>query len=263
MVELTLLFIVFYYYHMLGITIGYHRLLSHRSFDCPKAVEYFFVIAGYLAFQSSPVWWATVHRGHHRFVDTAKDPHSPRYGMFRSFIGWVFRQNYAPYCNPQMHSKDLVADPFYNFLEQDGDLRRMHALNSCICLSSRLLLFFIFGWKIALVSLMAGSAAQVMPFVLNFICHIPALGYRNFANDDDSVNVWWVAILTTGEGWHNNHHKTPGSAKSGLKWFEIDLAWMVIRALEQLEIVSRTNVHPQLQSSTVKSTWPVSKNLLQ
>ena len=242
MIECAILFVVFYFYHMLGITVGYHRLLSHRSFDCSKPVEYFFVFAGYLAFQSSPIWWATIHRSHHRFVDTTIDPHSPRYGAFNSFIGWVFKNNYSNLSNPQLNSKDLIADKFYLFLEQDGILWRMHALNSFCCLASRLVLLVLFGWQIALTSLLAGSAAQLMPFFLNFLCHIPALGYRNFENDDDSVNVWWVALLTTGEGWHNNHHKAPGSARSGIKWFELDAAWLVINALFKVGQVSRVNV---------------------
>ncbi len=239
---LASLFVIFYFYHMLGITIGYHRLLAHRSFSCPKWIEYFFVSSGYLAFQSSPIWWATIHRGHHRFVDTQFDPHSPRYGIFHSFIGWAFKNSYTDDLNPQRHSKDLIKDPFYMFLEQGGDWRRMHALNSIIGFSSRLLLFFVFGYKIALVSVFAGLAAQQLPFLLNLICHIPQLGYRNFVGKDDSVNIWWVAFLTTGEGWHNNHHHTPGSAKSGLNWWEFDPAYWVISMLGAVGLAKKINV---------------------
>jgi fatty-acid desaturase len=243
MFELVALFVVFYIYHMLGITVGYHRLLAHRSFDCPKPVEYFFVLAGYLGFQSSPIWWATIHRGHHRFNDTELDPHSPRYGVWNSFIGWAFKESYTDLINPKRQSKDLIADKLYMFLEQGGDWRRMHLLNSLIGFTSRVLLLVVFGWQVALVSVAAGLAAQQMPFLLNFICHVPALGYRNFKSQDDSINCWWVAILTTGEGWHNNHHQTPGSAKSGLKWFELDPAYMVIKALSLCGLVTRMNVH--------------------
>ena len=119
----------------------------------------------------------------------------------------------------------------------------MHLLNSFIGFSSRLLLLAVFGWKVALVSIAAGLAAQQMPFLLNFICHIPQLGYRNYKGADDSVNVWWVAILTTGEGWHNNHHHTPGSAKSGLRWFEVDLAYLTIKGLSAIGLVKRMNIH--------------------
>lgn len=253
MFEFAALFLAFYIYHMLGITVGYHRLLAHRSFDCPKAVEYFFVSAGYLGFQSSPIWWATIHRGHHRFNDTALDPHSPRYGVWNSFIGWAFKESYTDLINPERQSKDLIADKFYMFLEQGGDWRRMHLLNSLIGFSARLLLLALFGWQVALASVAAGLAAQQMPFLLNFICHVPALGYRNFKDDDDSINCWWVAILTTGEGWHNNHHHTPGSAKSGLKWFEIDPAYLVIKTLHSFGLVSRMNVHKDKFAKLAKS----------
>ncbi|MBU6454061.1 MAG: fatty acid desaturase [Cyanobacteria bacterium REEB67] len=243
MFEFAALFVAFYVYHMLGITVGYHRLLAHRSFDCPKWVEYFFVMGGYLGFQSSPIWWATIHRGHHRFVDTPQDPHSPRYGMWNSFIGWAFKDSYTETLNPDRQSKDLTRDKLYMFLEQGGDWRRMHLLNSFIGFSSRLILLGLFGWQVALASVAAGLAAQQMPFLLNFICHLPFLGYRNFKDDDDSVNVPWVAFLTTGEGWHNNHHHAPGSAKSGLKWWEIDPAWMTIKTMSMFGLVSRMNVH--------------------
>jgi sn-1 stearoyl-lipid 9-desaturase len=243
MFEFAALFVAFYVYHMLGITVGYHRLLAHRSFDCPKWVEYFFVMGGYLGFQSSPIWWATIHRGHHRFVDTPLDPHSPRYGMWNSFIGWAFKDSYTETLNPERQSKDLTKDKLYMFLEQGGDWRRMHLLNSFIGFSSRLILLAVFGWQVALASVAAGLAAQQMPFLLNFICHLPFLGYRNFNDADDSVNVPWVAFLTTGEGWHNNHHHAPGSAKSGLKWWEIDPAWMTIKTMSMLGLVSRMNVH--------------------
>jgi sn-1 stearoyl-lipid 9-desaturase len=247
MYEFTILFIAFYFYHMLGITIGYHRLLAHRSFSCPKFVEYFFVMAGYLGFQSSPIWWATVHRGHHRFVDTPQDPHSPRYGVLHSFVGWAFKDSYTESINPQRQSKDLISDKLYMFLEQGGDWRRMHLCNSIIGFSSRLVLLALFGWRVALASVFAGLMAQQMPFLLNFMCHVPLLGYRNFHTDDDSINCWWIALLTTGEGWHNNHHHMPGSAKSGLRWFELDPAWMVIKTMSSLGLVSRVNLPRAMQ----------------
>jgi stearoyl-CoA desaturase (delta-9 desaturase) len=205
-------------------------------------VEYFFVLAGYLGFQSSPIWWATVHRGHHRFVDTQQDPHSPRYGVLHSFIGWAFKESYTESINPQRQSKDLISDKIYLFLEQGGDWRRMHLCNCIIGFSSRLILLALFGWQVALASVTAGLVAQQLPFLLNFLCHVPALGYRNFTTDDDSINCWWIALLTTGEGWHNNHHHVPGSAKSGLRWFEFDLSWIVIKAMSMFGLVRRINL---------------------
>src|SRR3982751_6033158 len=121
-------FLLFYVWHIMGVTIGYHRLLSHRSFRCPKFVEYFWVLGGYLAFEGSPIWWATIHRAHHRYVDTALDPHSPRYGMHNAHFGWLMKEGYASHVNPQEQSKDLIKDPLYSFLEQDGKWVRAHVL---------------------------------------------------------------------------------------------------------------------------------------
>jgi fatty-acid desaturase len=241
MFEFILLFIAFYIWHSLGVTIGYHRLLSHRSFSCPKPVEYFWVLAGYLAFEGSPIWWATIHRAHHRYVDTPLDPHAPKYGFFNAHFGWLLKTGYAAHVDPEAHSKDLLKDKVYLFLEQGGDWHRSHALVFTIAIGFRVFLLLAFGWMPALASLLAGFAVLQIPLMLNVACHIPKLGYKNFATKDDSVNVWWVGLLAMGEGWHNNHHALPGSARSGLRWFEFDLSWLIIRTMKQLGLAGRVN----------------------
>jgi fatty-acid desaturase len=241
MIEFILLFVAFYIWHALGVTVGYHRILSHRSVSCPKAVEYFWVLAGYLAFEGSPIWWATIHRAHHRYVDTPLDPHAPKYGMFNAQFGWLMKEGYAPQVDPSAHSKDLLKDPLYSFLEQGGDWHRAHWLVFAICILARLVILVLFGWIPALASLLAGFAVLQIPLMLNVACHIPRLGYKNFATTDDSVNVWWVAILAMGEGWHNNHHAFPGSARSGLHWYEFDLSWLIICAMKRIGLVGRIN----------------------
>jgi len=232
-------FAVFYVWHILGVTVGYHRLLSHRSFRCPKFVEYFWVLAGYLAYEGSPIWWSTIHRAHHRYTDLSTDPHSPRQiGWFNAYVSWFFHKNYPDYISPDTQAKDLIKDPIYRFLEAGGDWHKAHWLNCKIGMSFRLVLFLCFGWQIGLASLTAGLLVQQVPLLLNVVCHIPKLGYKNYHSDDDSVNVWWVALLTAGEGWHNNHHAFPGSARSGFKPYEIDPAWMTIRLMKFLGMVS-------------------------
>src|SRR5271155_3647777 len=104
-------FAVFYLWHMLGVTVGYHRLLSHRSFRCLKIVEYFWVLGGYLAFEGSPIWWATIHRAHHRYSDTKPDPHTPKRGLQYAYYGWMFEDGYPDFIDPEIQSKDLVSDP--------------------------------------------------------------------------------------------------------------------------------------------------------
>lgn len=240
--EFISIFAISYLLHALGITIGYHRLLSHRSFACPKFVEYFWVMLGYLAFEGSPIWWATIHRAHHRHVDTPLDPHSPRYGLHNAHLGWLTPKTYAAHIDPNTQSKDIINDRLYRFLEQDGDWYRAHALSFAIGFGVRIAIWAYFGWVPALASLLAGFAVLQIPLMLNVVCHIPKLGYKNFRSTDDSVNVWWVGLLAMGEGWHNNHHVFPGSARSGFRAHELDISWLVICAMRKLGWVSRVNV---------------------
>jgi stearoyl-CoA desaturase (delta-9 desaturase) len=241
MISFLALLLVLYVWHGLGVTIGYHRLLSHRSFTCPKFVEYFWVLAGFLALEGSPIWWAAIHRAHHRHVDTELDPHSPRYGLGHAFFGWMSAETYAPHVNPHEQCKDLTQDPIYRFLEQGGNWKRAHALNFAINIALRVVLLLCFGWQVALASALAAVLVLQVPLLLNVACHIPKLGYKTFATGDDSVNVWWVGILAMGEGWHNNHHAFPGSARQGLLLHELDFSWLVIRLMRFLGLISWLN----------------------
>lgn len=242
-------FLVSYVIHALGVTVGYHRLISHRAFACRfKFVEYFWVLAGYLAFEGSPVWWATIHRAHHRYTDTPLDPHAPKFGLARAHYGWLLQDGYEPHVDPQAQAKDLIDDPVYKFLEQGGDWQRSHILAAATCIGFRVAILLAFGWVPALASLLAGFAVLQIPLMLNVICHIPKLGYKTYATQDDSVNVWWVGILAMGEGWHNNHHASPGSANTGMKLHEVDASYFTIRVMKALGLVKRVNVstHEQL-----------------
>ncbi len=242
MTEFLTVFLISYVLHALGVTIGYHRLLSHRSFSCPRIVEYFWVMLGYLAFEGSPIWWATIHRAHHRHVDTSLDPHSPKFGYYNAHVGWLAGDGYASHIDPAIQSKDLINDPLYSFLEQGGSWRRAHITAFIIGVVFRLFVLAAFGWVAALASLLAAVAVLQIPLLLNVICHFPRLGYKNYARDDDSVNVWWVAVLAMGEGWHNNHHAYPGSAKTGMQPWEFDLSWQIIKLMKKVGMASRLNV---------------------
>jgi sn-1 stearoyl-lipid 9-desaturase len=242
-----------YIWHALGITIGYHRLLSHRSFTCGKAVEYFWAVPAYLAFESSPIWWATNHRAHHRYVDTPFDPHSPRNGLAQAGVGWMFERHYSANVNPELQAKDLIKDPIYRFLDQDGDHWRAHGLSTSLNLLVRVFVLMRFGWVPAIASLLAGLSVLQVPVMLNIICHLPKFGYRNYDTADDSVNVWWVALLAMGEGWHNNHHAMPASAKSGMKPHEFDLSWLIIKGMKMLGLVDRVNVQNKSPESFRRS----------
>ncbi len=240
-VSMSLAFLGFYVVHMIGITVGYHRLLAHRAYKCNKFVEYVIVMAGYLGFESSPMWWATLHRAHHRYTETELDPHAPRFGLYRAYIGWFLHRNYPDHIRPEHLSKDMINDPLYKFLDQDGNWARGHLLNSFINFGLRGLMAFVWGWEIAAASLAAALFVQQMPLLLNVVCHLPKAGYKNFNTRDESVNVGWVAFLTLGEGWHNNHHAFPGSARHGLKPSEIDPSWLIIRAMKAIGWVTWMN----------------------
>lgn len=248
MLSFAIAFAAFYVWHALGVTIGYHRLISHRSFSCPKFVEYFWVMAGYLAWEGSPIWWATIHRAHHKYTDTPLDPHSPKYGLKSAHSGWIAHRAYPEHINPQSQAKDLISDPLYKFLDRNGNWSQAHTTAFAIGILFRLILLVAFGWPIALASALAGFAVLQIPLMLNVVCHIPKLGYKTYATKDDSVNVWWVAVLAMGEGWHNNHHASPGSAKTGMRFFEFDLSWMIIVLMKKLRLVGRVNeaTHAQL-----------------
>jgi sn-1 stearoyl-lipid 9-desaturase len=238
LLSLSIAFLGFYVVHMVGITVGYHRLLAHRGFKCSKTVEHILVMAGYLGFESSPMWWATLHRAHHRYTETTLDPHAPRYGIWEAYIGWFLHPSYPDYITPEKLSKDMINDPLYKFLDQGGNWRKGHLLNSAINFGLRGVMALIWGWQIAAVSLVAALLVQQMPLLLNVVCHLPKAGYKNFNTPDESVNVGWVAFLTLGEGWHNNHHAFPGSARHGLKPSEIDPSWLIIKAMKAVGLVS-------------------------
>ncbi len=253
MIEFAIAFVLFYCVHMLGITIGYHRLLSHRSFKCSKVLEYFFVAAGYLAMEGSPITWAVVHRAHHRQPDLADDPHGPSRGWFHQYAGWMLDFRYRESVSPAALTPDLLRDPVYRFFDQNQHLYRAYFLCFVTCVLTRLLLFVATDVWILLASFLAGIAAQQMPLVLNVVSHMPRLGYRTFATEDSSSNVPWLAILTLGEGWHNNHHAFPGSARSGISAREFDMSWLVLCFLKRVKLVHSINV-PSPQQAPNHST---------
>lgn len=254
MLEFVIVFLVSYIWHGCGITIGYHRLLSHCSFKCSKALEYFFVLPGYLAYEGSPLWWGAIHRAHHRYVDTPLDPHSPRYGLVHSYFGWLFELEYPKHIDPKVQCKDLLNDPVYRFLECNGNLRMMNFLCFATNMAFRGILWALFGWQVALANLLASFAVMQIPLLLNVVCHLPKWGYKTFAMDDDSVNVWWVGVFGMGEGWHNNHHAFPGSARNGMLPHEFDLSWLVIKLCDRLGLISWLNPGPDMK--TVSRTRP-------
>lgn len=212
----------------LGISLGFHRLASHRSFKVPKVLEYFFILCGTLAAQGSVKGWVGYHRMHHLYTDHAKDPHDSTKGFWWSHLTWVMHT--IPNEPERLRlTQDIAKDPFYSFC---------HKYHTLLQVMLGLLLYGIGGmpfvvWGI-FVRIIVGFHST---FFVNSVCHM--FGYRTHNTPDTSTNCWWVALLTFGEGWHNNHHAHQFSARFGYRWWEIDLIWLTIFALESLGLATQ------------------------
>jgi sn-2 palmitoyl-lipid 9-desaturase len=222
----------------IGICLGYHRLLSHRSFQVPKALEYAIAIFGAMAMQGGPIFWVGGHRQHHAFTEHVdRDPYSAQRGFWWSHLFWILRPRTETFDLEQnaKFAPDLARQPFYRWLDRYFLLLQIPLA---------VVLYALGGWSFVLY----GIAVRAVllwhsTWFVNSASHL--WGYRTFASEDGARNLWWVALLTYGEGWHNNHHTYPHSAKSGYRWWEIDPTWWTIRLLQQLKLAQRVTVAPR------------------
>lgn len=218
----------------LGITLGWHRLVAHRSFKTPKWLEYFFVFCGSLACQHGPIEWIGLHRHHHAFSDQPVDHHSSTKGFWWSHMGWIFYEVPADSDVPRL-TKDIANDPFYLFCERYFLLMQV-ALG--------LLLYAVGGWSFVLWGIFVRLVAVYhCTWFVNSATH--KFGYQTYDAGDYSTNCWWVAVVTYGEGWHNNHHAFQFSARHGLKWWEVDITWMTIQLLTKLGLATKVKLPKQ------------------
>lgn len=233
-----LVFFIQWLWSGLGITLCYHRSLTHRAFTMPKWLEYFFVWGAYLAFQGSPIEWAGSHRIHHRYADTAKDAHSPVvYGFRQSFIGWIYKtQLYMTPSDVRKAVPWLAKDRLYRWMGEGVLNSRPYQMFSFV-LGFSIILAFFFGIYVGVASLLARVVVFFSPLLLNSICHMEQFGYRNFETPDKSQNVWWVALLTMGEGWHNSHHARPSRCSHQVKWWEIDMTHYFVLLLKRFGLI--------------------------
>jgi len=218
----------------LGISMGYHRLHTHQSYRVPTALEYFLAICGTLTLQGGPIFWVATHRIHHSKSDQPGDPHSPRDGTWWAHVGWIlFGETYHNKTRLlEKYTPDLVKHRFYVWLNN------YHWLPTVVF---GVALFFLGGlpWMLWLVCFRVVIGWHFTWFV-NSVTHLS--GGRRFNTRDDSRNNWWVALLTFGEGWHNNHHAHPTSARHGLAWYEFDMSWIQIWILKALGIAKAVRV---------------------
>ncbi len=214
----------------IGTTVGLHRLICHRSFRCPLWVEHALVTAAMITGQGSPLLWAATHRRHHARSDKVGDPHTPKDSFWYGHIGWIWHRSSSTPDEWRRWCKDLAQDRYYHFLLR-GRLVPHLAVAAVIGLT--------LGWQ-------ALPSCLYLPMVLwmhatysvNSFGHSAAWGQAPFATGEGSRNVAWVGWAALGEGWHNNHHAFPASARHGLLAGQVDASWLVISALVALGLAS-------------------------
>jgi fatty-acid desaturase len=213
----------------LGISMGYHRLHTHRGFKTTRLFEYFLAVCGTLTLEGGPIFWVAVHRLHHQHSDEPLDPHSPRVSGFWAHLGWVLfgEAHHNDTALMSRYAPDLGRDAFYRWLTT------YHWVPLTVL---GFALLAIGGWPLVnwaiFLRVVVGLHAT---WLVNSATHL--WGRRRFTTGDDSKNSWWVALLTFGEGWHNNHHAHPTSARHGLAWYEFDPTWVELRFLRAIGLV--------------------------
>jgi stearoyl-CoA desaturase (delta-9 desaturase) len=238
----------------LGITIGYHRLFTHRAFDAPRAVQAVFAVLGSMAVEGPLLKWVATHRRHHQHSDDEHDPHSPHghgagvlRGIWHAHVGWIFLPDYPALSR---YVPDLAADRVMRTLSRLFPLWVAVGLMIPALLGGLLTL----SWTGALLGFIWGGLARIflvhhLTWSINSVCHI--WGTQPFRSHDHSRNNAIFGVLAMGEGWHNNHHAFPTSARHGLRWWEFDASYWVIRAMSLLGLASNVRV-PALQTMAAK-----------
>ncbi|MEX2016282.1 MAG: fatty acid desaturase [Candidatus Hydrogenedentales bacterium] len=238
--------VLYYLTGGLGITMCYHRLLTHRSYKTPKWFEYLLTFFGISALQGGPISWVATHRLHHKESDQEPDPHTPQEGFLWSHLLWLMYEipGFERYQEYRHMARDLERDPVHRFFEKSYFL--LYVL-SAVVLGGAGYLFG--GWKLALSLVVWGCFLRTVSvwhstWLVNSATHL--WGYRRYKTTDNSRNNWWVALITFGEGWHNNHHADQRSAAHGHKWYEVDMTYWTIRFLQWIGL-ARDVVKPRFK----------------
>lgn len=220
--------VVLYVTNGLGVALCFHRSLTHRGLRLRKPLEYALSALGTLALQGDPIRWVAVHRKHHAHSDMQGDPHGRDRGFSWAHMNWLYMRNDALPTEEDLRrfAPDLQADRFYSSLPYFQWL--LHLVLAAV-------LFALGGWSWVIwgmaVRLVVGYHAT---WLVNSMAH--SSGYRSYHTRDLSTNCWWVALISWGEGWHNNHHAFPYSARHGFRWFEVDPTWWIVRVLALLRL---------------------------
>jgi stearoyl-CoA desaturase (delta-9 desaturase) len=227
------IFLVAYFGRMFFVTATYHRYFAHRSFRLNRFWQFVFAFGACSAGQKGPLWWAGHHRNHHKFADTERDVHSPREGFWWSHVGWILCDKFGE--TPVDDIKDFAKYP---------ELRWLNAHDWIAPWSLGVACFLIGGWS-GLVFGFFGSTVLLWhsTFIVNSVSHV--FGRRAYDTDDTSRNSLMVALVTGGEGWHNNHHRYQSSARQGFRWWQIDTTYYMLWLFSRVGIVKDLRPVPQ------------------
>jgi stearoyl-CoA desaturase (delta-9 desaturase) len=226
--------VIGYCARVFALTAFYHRRFSHRAFDTSRVVQFIFAVVGAAAAQRGPLWWSAHHRHHHKYSDQPQDKHSPHvHGFLWSHCGWFLQdQNFG---TDKSMIKDWLKYP---------ELVWLNRFDLVAPLAYGILLFMLGGWSYLIWGYFVSTTLVYhVTFSVNSVAH--KVGTRDYATKDQSRNNWWLALLTFGEGWHNNHHYWPSSARQGFTKYQIDISYMILRTLEKFKLVWDLRVPPQ------------------
>lgn len=235
----------------MGVTTGFHRLLAHRSFKTSRPVQFLFALAGSLAVQGGPLWWVAHHRAHHAETDTEEDIHSPvTRGMWAAHMGWMMSDE--AFNEKGTNSRDLHKFPEIKALQRYyvwinlAQIGALYGLGSVLQatapeLGTSGLQMMVWGFFVSTVF------TWHVTFMVNSVCH--RYGNQAYNTGDASTNNVFIGILAFGEGWHNNHHQYPSSARHGLRWYQLDVTWYLIRVLSWLGLVNDLKLPKELRES--------------
>lgn len=219
------LFLATFWLRVFGITGGFHRYFAHRSYKTSRPMQFALAVLGTSAVQKGPLWWASTHRVHHRFPDQQEDPHSPREGFWHAHQGWIFESRWHE--TRLREIKDFARFPELVWLNQWHIVPPIALAVLCYQIGG----FSGLLWGMGVSTVAAWHAT----YTINSLSH--RWGTTRFETGDDSRNNWILALLTLGEGWHNNHHRFMNSTRQGFYWWEIDITWYILRAMGKLGLI--------------------------
>ncbi|MGE0755527.1 MAG: acyl-CoA desaturase [Pirellulaceae bacterium] len=231
-----------YVFGTLGVNLGFHRLLTHRGFECPRWLEYVLATLGVCSLEETPAYWVAVHRVHHQHSDTKEDPHSPLSSFWWGHFGWLLKQEVGPSRVAMLdrYAKDVLRDRYYLRLERVSQWLLVLVLHWLLIFAAGLVAGLSWtgsvsgGWQLASSWLIWGAFVRTVlvwhiTWSVNSVAHV--WGYQNYDTGDGSRNNILIGLLSNGEGWHNNHHAEPRAAAHGHKWWELDVTFATLRGL--------------------------------